>query len=70
MLNVVSTTAAYRLLADVSAGLERETAWVDEYEAAHPSIFAAYYSGFGDLASRAPGSMRRGRRGSGEPSCT
>lgn len=52
MLNVVSTTAAYRLLADVPAGLERATAWADEYEAAHPSIFAAYYSGFGDPAGR------------------
>lgn len=52
MLNVVSTTAAYRLLADVPAGLERERAWVDDYEADHPSIFAAYYSGFGDPAGR------------------
>lgn len=60
MLNVVSTTAAYRLLADVPAGQEREAAWVDKYEAVHSDIFSAYYSGFGDPSGRPEACARVG----------
>lgn len=46
MLHVRSTVSEYLALLEV-APAERERAWVDEYEGAHPELFELYYDGYG-----------------------
>jgi hypothetical protein len=46
-----STVTEYLALLRHRAGPERDAAWVDVYEAAHPEIFAVYYSAWGDRAA-------------------
>lgn len=47
-----STTDAYLRLLEVPAGPQRQAAWAEAYEAAHPDVFDVYYDGRGDPARR------------------
>ena len=52
LMELVSTVSAWQALSIVSDPAERIAAWTDEYEAAFPSVFDAYYSAWGDPSRR------------------
>lgn len=57
MVRVVSTVAEFQELAEISSD-DRERAWVERYEAGHSSLFASYYSSWGDPHARAAAAAR------------
>lgn len=48
-----STVPEYLQLLEVPEGEPRRAAWVDDYEAAHPAVFATYYRSWGNPDGRA-----------------
>jgi hypothetical protein len=50
---VRSTIPDYLRLLEAPEGEARRAAWVDDYEAAHPAVFATYYESWGNPDGRA-----------------
>ncbi len=50
---VRSTIPDYLRLLEAPEGEARRAAWVDDYEAAHPAVFATYYQSWGNPDGRA-----------------
>jgi hypothetical protein len=46
-MRLTSTLPEYLALATIADDAEREVAWVEEYEAAHPEVFEVYYRAWG-----------------------
>ena len=51
-MEIVSTVRSWRALTTIDDPAARTAAWTDDYEAAHPSVFEAYYSAWGDRSRR------------------
>lgn len=56
-MRLTSTVPAYLALAEIEDDAAREAAWSEMYEAAHPEVFAIYYSAWGLPARRAGASL-------------